>query len=94
MDYYTIYSLGFIATVGLFAIRARDVESRTLFLIAITWPLSMSLALFIYALSLVDADMDVKDSDKVFGFRKSPNPAVKGFAVTIFYSEIQFWKKV
>ena len=93
MDYLTIYFVGFIATVGAFAIRARDVESRTLFLIAISWPLSMAFALFIYALRLVNAVMDVKDSDKMFGFRKSPNPAIKGFAVTVFHSEVQFWKK-
>ena len=92
MDYSTIYFVGFIVTVGAFAIRARDVESRTLFWIALAWPLSMTFALFIYALSIVGADMDVQDSDKMFGFRKSTNPAVKGFAVTVFHSEVQFWK--
>ena len=92
MDYTTIYFVGFIVTVGAFAIRARDVESRTLFLIAITWPLSMMFALFIYLLSLVGADMDVQDSDRMFGYRRSTNPQVKGFAVTVFHSEIQFWK--
>lgn len=92
MDYSTIYFVGFIVTVGAFAIRARDVESRTLFLIAISWPLSMMFALFIYVLSLVNADMDIKDSDRMFGFRKSPNPQVKGFAITVFHSEVQFWK--
>ena len=93
MDYTTIYMTGFIVTVGAFAIRARDVESRTLFLIALTWPLSMAFALFIFLLSLVGADMDVQDSDRMFGYRKSPNPEVQGFAVTVFHSEIQFWKK-
>jgi hypothetical protein len=93
MDYTTIYMIGFIVTVGAFAIRARDVESRTLFLIALTWPLSMAFALFIFLLSLVGADMDVQDSDRMFGYRKSPNPEVRGFAVTVFNSEIQFWKK-
>lgn len=92
MDYTTIYFVGFILTVGAFAIRARDVESRTLFWIALAWPLSMAFALFIYLLSLVNADMDVRDSDKMFGYRKSTNPAVKGFAVTVFHSEVQFWK--
>ena len=92
MDYTTIYMIGFIVTVGAFAVRAPDVESRTLFLIAISWPLSIAFALFIYALSIVGADMDVQDSDKMFAFRKPTNPEVKGFAVTVFYSEVQFWK--
>ena len=93
MEYTTIYMIGFIVTVGLFAIRARDVESPTLFLIAATWPLSMAFALFIYALSIVGADLDVQDSDRMFGFRKATNPQVKGFAITVFHSEVQFWKK-
>lgn len=93
MDYSTIYFVGFIATVGAFAIRARDVESRTLFWIALAWPLSMAFALFIYALSLIGADMDVQDSDKMFGYRKPTNPEARGFAITVFYSEVQFWKQ-
>ena len=92
MDYTTIYFVGFIVTVGAFAVRARDVESRTLFWIALTWPLSMMFALFIYLLSIVGADMDVQDSDKMFGYRKPTNPEIKGFAITVFHSEVQFWK--
>jgi hypothetical protein len=93
MDYTTIYLVGFIVTVGLFALRAPDVESRTLFLIAISWPLSMLFALFIYLLSVVGADLDVQDSDRMFGFRKPTNPEVRGFAITVFHSEVQFWKQ-
>ena len=93
MDYTTIYFVGFIVTVGAFAVRVPDLESRTLFLIALAWPLSIAFALFIYLLSLVGADLDVQDSDKMFGFRKPTNPEVKGFAVTVFHSEVQFWKK-
>jgi hypothetical protein len=93
MDYSTIYLTGFVVTVGAFAVRAPDVESRTLFLIAISWPLSMAFALFIYLLSVVGADLDVQDSEKMFGYRKPTNPEVKGFALTVFHSEVQFWMK-
>lgn len=93
MDYTTIYLIGFVLTVAAFAVRAPDVDSRTLFMIAISWPLSMAFALFIYLLSIVGADLDVQDSDKMFGFRKPTNPEVKGFAITVFYSEVQFWKR-
>ncbi len=93
MDLTTIYLTGFVVTVGAFAVRAPDVESRTLFLIAISWPLSMAFALFIYLLSLAGADLDVQDSDKMFGYRKPTNPEVKGFAITVFHSEVRFWKQ-
>jgi hypothetical protein len=93
MEMIVAYLVGFVLTVAAFAVRAPDVESRTLFLIAISWPLSMAFALFIFLLSLVNADMDVKDSDKMFGFRRPTNPEVRGFAVTVFHSEVQFWMK-
>jgi hypothetical protein len=93
MDLTTIYLTGFVVTVGAFAVRAPDVESRTLFLIAISWPLSLAFALFIFLLSVAGAYMDVQDSDRMFGYRKATNPEVKGFAITVFYSEVQFWKQ-
>lgn len=91
MYYTTIYMLGFIFTVGAFAVRARDVDTRTLFVIALAWPLSMVFALVIFLLSLVKWDMDVAESPKLFGIRKSTNPKMQGFAVTVFGTEIQFY---
>jgi hypothetical protein len=93
MELIVAYLIGFVITVGAFAVRAPDVESPTLFLIAITWPLSILFALFIYLLTAVGADLDVQDSPKMFGFRKPTNPQVKGFAITVFHSEVQFWKQ-
>jgi len=91
MDYATIYMIGFIATVGAFAIRAKDVDSRTLFFIALTWPLSILFALFVFVLDLIGYDMDVQESTKMFGFRRPTNPKAKGFAITVFGTEIQFY---
>jgi prepilin signal peptidase PulO-like enzyme (type II secretory pathway) len=93
MELIVAYLVGFVLVVGAFAVRAPDVESPTLFLIAASWPLSMLFALFIYLLTIVGADLDVQDSPKMFGFRKPTNPNVKGFAVTVFHSEVQFWKR-
>jgi hypothetical protein len=91
MEYTTIYMLGFILTVGAFAFRAHDVDTRTLFVIALAWPASMAFALVIFLMSLVKWEMDVANSTKMFGFRKSTNPKVRGFAVTVFSTEIQFY---
>jgi len=91
MDYTTIYMLGFILTVGAFAIRARDVDTRTMFFIALVWPASMTFALIIFLLSLFKWDMDVAESTKTFGFRRPTNPKARGFAVTVFGTEIQFY---
>jgi hypothetical protein len=93
MEMIVAYLAGFMLVVGAFAYRAPDVESRTLFLIAAAWPLTMAFALFIFLLSAVGADLDVQDSEKMFGYRKPTNPEVKGFALTVFHSEVQFWMK-
>jgi hypothetical protein len=93
MDYTTIYFVGFIVTVGAFAIRARDVESRTLFIIAATWPVMVPFALFIFALDLIKWDMDIVKSTQLFGFRKPTNPKTCGFALTVFAREIQFYSQ-
>jgi hypothetical protein len=91
MDYTTIYMLGFIFTVGAFAVRARDVDTRTLFVIALAWPISMAFTLLIVLLSLFKWDLDVAESPKLFGFRRPTNPKARGFAVTVFGTEIQFY---
>ena len=93
MDYTTIYMTGFILTVGAFAIRARDVEARTLFIIAATWPVMVPFAVFIFALDLIKWDMDMAKGTQIVGFRKATNPQVRGFAVTVLFQEFQFYSK-
>jgi len=83
--------LGFIFTVGAFAVRARDVDTRTLFVIALAWPASMAFTLLIVLLSLFKWDLDVAESPKMFGFRKATNPKMRGIAVSVFGTELQFY---
>jgi len=91
MDYTTIYMLGFILTVGAFAIRAHNVDIRTLFVIALAWPLSVLFTLLIVLLGMFRWDLDVAASAKTFGFRKATNPKMRGFAVIVFGTEIQVY---
>jgi len=92
MEMIVTYMAGFIVTVGAFAVRAKEVEARALFIIALAWPLSILFAMFIFLLSTVGADFDVKDSNVRFGFRKATNPKARGFAVTLFGAEFQLYQ--
>jgi hypothetical protein len=37
-------------------------------------------------------NLDAAKGKHMFGFRRPKNPEVNGFAITIFYGEVQFYK--
>lgn len=88
-----IYMAGVVLTAAAFAARTPHQEIRMVFLLSLFWPMSLSFALFIGALWAIKWDFDVADGTKMFGFRKPTNPEVKGFAISLFKCELQFWKK-
>jgi hypothetical protein len=47
--------------------------------------------LWITALSAVGWEVEVARGNKRFGFRKPTNPAIRGFAITVFGTEFQFY---
>lgn len=88
-----IYLAGVVALAGAFAIRTPHQDLRTVCLLSMFWPASLVFIVFVSALWAIKWDMDVASSATWFGFRKPSNPEVRGFAVTVFKSELQFWKK-
>ena len=88
-----IYMAGVIVMAAAFAIRTPDQDLRMVVLLSLFWPLTLMFTLFMIIIWAIKWDFDVADGTKMFGFRKPTNPEVKGFAVTLFKSELQFWKK-
>ena len=88
-----IYMAGVIVMAAAFAIRTPDQEARMVVLLSLFWPLSLVFVLFMSIIWAIKWDFDVADGTKMFGFRKPTNPEVTGFAITLFKSELQFWKK-
>lgn len=89
---YAIYVTGAILLVGMFTVRAPHENSRTVFALALMWPLSF---LAIFAMVLVNFtgwNVDAAQGTKMFNFRRPTHTGVYGFAITIFYGEVQFWK--
>jgi len=52
---------------------------------------SMVLIAGMFLLSAVGWDVDSAENTKMFGFRKPTNPNARGFAITLFGTEIQFY---
>lgn len=94
MEMIVAYLVGVVVLQGLFAIRAPHEEARTVFAICLFWPVSIVLIALMFLLGAVKWDIDVAEGIKRFGFRKPTNPEVRGFAVTVFGTEFQFWKKI
>ena len=92
MEFITAYLVGFVILVGMFAVRVPHENVRTVFALALAWPVSILAILFMVVLSITGWDLDTAKSNKMFGFRKPTNSQVRGFAVTLFYGEVQFWK--
>ena len=91
MEMIVAYLVGVVVLQGLFALRAPHQELRTVFAICLFWPVSIVLIAGMFLLDAVNWDFDVAESTTRFGFRKPTNPNAKGFAVTVFGTEFQFY---
>jgi hypothetical protein len=89
----TIYMAGVIVMAAAFAIRTPDQDLRMVVLLSLFWPLTLVFTLMMSIIWAIKWDFDVAPGAKMFGFRKPTNPEVKGFAITLFKNELQFWKK-
>jgi hypothetical protein len=91
MELIVAYLVGVVVLQGLFAVRAPSVDGLTVFALCICWPVSIVLIAFMFLLGAVGWDIDTAENTKLFGFRKPTNPNARGFAVTLFGTEIQFY---
>lgn len=83
-----IYGVAFFTVIT--ALFARDVSIFTLKMILV-WPI----AIFVVPILILDAfsvTVDANKSDKMFNFRTPTNTNVRGFAITVLFTEIQFYK--
>ncbi len=99
MNYLTIYLfIGFI--ISLITVR-NEKGSWVEPLLIIFYPFTEAVRLCFLLLDKIGWNLEVEGSDykeqvgipiKSFDFRKPTYPGKRGFAITIFYIEFQFWK--
>ncbi len=91
MEMIVAYLVGVVVLQGLFALRAPHEEALTVFVLCLFWPVSIVLMVLLVLMQLVRWEVEVAESTKRFGFRKPTNPKARGFAVTLFNTEFQFY---
>ena len=91
MEMIVAYLVGVVVLQGLFALRAPHEDGLTVFAICICWPVSIVLIALMFLLGAVGWDIDTAENTKMFGYRKPTNPNARGFAVTVFGTEFQFY---
>jgi len=92
MEMITAYLVGALVLVGMFAARVPHENVRTVFALAVMWPVTIAAILFMLVLNATGWNLDAAVGKTMFGFRQATNPQVKGYAVTLFYGEVQFYK--
>lgn len=92
MEFTTAYLIGIIALIGMFAIRVPYENSRTVFALALMWPLSIVAIIVMMIILAIGWNFDIGSNTKMFGFRRPSNPNARGFAITVFTTEFQFYK--
>ena len=95
MDYitaYAIYMTVAILVVGLWATRVPHEDVGIVFVLALIWPFTIGAIIGFVILNATGWDMEVAKGTKMFGVRRPGNPKIKGFAVTVFGNELQFFK--
>ena len=89
---YAVYMTGAILFVGMFAVRVPYENIRTVFALALMWPLSFLVILTMVLMNFTGWNVDAAQGTKMFGFRRPTHAGVHGFAISICYGEVQFWK--
>jgi hydrogenase maturation factor len=91
MEMIVAYLVGVVVMQGLFALRAPHEEALTVFVLCLFWPVSIVLMVLLVLMQMVRWEVEVAESTKRFGYRKPTNPKARGFAVTLFNTEFQFY---
>lgn len=93
MELITYWMYGVVAFSVLLALRVSPHEDpRFLFRAVLVWPFSITVIALVLLMDAVGWNFEAVRVSKMFGFRRPTNTEVRGFAITLFYAEIQMWK--
>jgi len=91
MELIVAYLVMVVVLQGLFAVRAPHQDALTVYALCLFWPVSIVLIAGMFLLQAVNWDIDTAPGTKRFGFRRPTNPNARGFALTVFNVEFQFY---
>ena len=92
-DIFTLYFIGIVLLFIAFAVKCPYAEIRIVLLLTFFWPASLIVVSIILFLGLFNIEFNIAINKKnMFELRRGTNPKCYGFALTIFYVELQFYK--
>ncbi len=93
MYYLIAYLVGMTITLIVLMIQTPDTSVDVAGTICILWPIMVVYGIILLGLDSKGWDFDLQYGKKIFGKRKL-NDGNRGFAITLFYVEFLFWKKL
>ncbi len=95
MEYLAIYLLIAVLFMGFWSVRCPNERINNVFVACMIWPVSIILMICVLISQAIGWNFDIKiRKDKLetlFGFRHSPNPNARGWAVRIHRAEFQLY---
>ena len=89
------YAIGYVAVIfvlqAMAAFRTPTQDCQVVIIGSIFWPFFLALVAGSFLLDAIGWDFDVVRRDNMFGFRKSPNPNIRGWAITVLKLEFQLY---
>ena len=92
MEYIVGYMVSIFALQALIAVRNPHEDARTMFVGTVIWPVMLLIVAVSFLLDAIGVGFDMVKSPKMFNARRPTNTKIRGFALTLFYIEIQMWK--
>jgi hypothetical protein len=94
---FNIWAIGFLFMMVFIAVRDKYCDIQAGVFVGIIWPIAIALIPYFGMLHYIKIKTgwrtDCELSRKMFNYRRANNPHVaNGYAITIFWIELQFWK--
>ena len=89
------YAIGYVAIIfvlqAIAAIRTPREDCQVVIFATVFWPLMIVLVGGSFFLDAISWNFDLVRNTKLVGFRRSPNPEIRGWAVTLLTFEFQLF---
>lgn len=89
------YAIGYVVIVivlqAIAAVRTPREDCQVMFVATVFWPLMIVLVGGSFLLDAIGWQFDMTRNTKIIGFRRSPNPDIRGWALTLLTFEFQLY---
>ena len=91
MEYAIGYMVSIFVLQAIAAVRTPREDCQVVIVASIFWPVFLVLVAGSFLLDAIGWQFDMTRNTKLIGFRQSPNPDIRGWAVTLLTFEFQLF---